>query len=108
MSDYHKDLIDGIVETLNDYKDNLKAEFSEGAAGEIASEIAFLVNGLNPWIPVKERLPLGDGYYFVYSMTRGMEIFYYWKDDRKGCEFSGDPTITHWMPLPPRPKEIPL
>ena len=58
---------------------------------------------VNGWISVKARLPEYAGWYLVCFNERLMTIAYF-----KGKSWPFDNhyhTITHWMPLPERPKE---
>lgn len=58
----------------------------------------------NNWVPVTERLPELGGYYLV-SHKSGFisERLYYEGAGELFKNFKRDP-VTHWMPLPERPK----
>ena len=67
-----------------------------------------IANGVTvqKWIPVTERLPVVQGYYMVYHKNSKTiaERFYYKDCPDLFVEVTGDP-VTHWMPLPKKPKE---
>lgn len=62
------------------------------------------------WIPVTERLPEEDGYYlcnvrsFAFPGSFYMATLKYYKGGFIDGHFYTD-DVTHWMPLPPAPKE---
>ena len=57
------------------------------------------------WIPVSERLPEKEGYYFVHHKGGFVsERYFYEEAPEMFIPFSNEP-VTHWMPLPEPPKE---
>ena len=55
------------------------------------------------WISVEDRLPDKNGYYLVYCGMNHITVTFFTAENISGPEFSGDPTVTHWMPLPQAP-----
>lgn len=68
-----------------------------------------LANGVTvqKWIPVAERLPDKPGDYLVLSKNRNYSVqtFLIYDEVRKEFIHIENGIITHWMPLPERPKE---
>lgn len=59
------------------------------------------------WIPVTERLPEKVGEYLVLSKAGNYSIqWFYINENYKAFLYVENGTITHWMPLPDRPKEV--
>lgn len=61
------------------------------------------------WISMKDQRPPKDGRFLIYSLE-GVSVGTYLKDYNNGDIFiypSYQPCnlVTHWMPLPPSPKE---
>ena len=60
------------------------------------------------WIPVSERLPLDDGYYWTMDIFKQEQKYKFsqgkWRDQSGMLvEFSAT-HVTHWMPLPEPPE----
>lgn len=92
-------------------------EAYEGAARLIDSIKTCDVQPINDWISVKDRLPDDEKRYLICTESRRdkIEIAYYqpigdkfsdyepfWQGD--SCRFTT--SVTHWQPLPKRPKEV--
>lgn len=58
-----------------------------------------------PWVSVKTRLPEEDDSYLVTMKNGSQDIFYYSAKTKTWMLSFASQTITHWMPLPPGPKE---
>lgn len=71
----------------------------EDAAG-LRKEVTRLQNATK-WIPVSERLPEKEGNYIVHGTLGGVFCLFY--DDILSSSFKQ--MVTHWMPLPEKPKE---
>jgi hypothetical protein len=62
------------------------------------------------WISIKDKLPEKDTKVLVFYHDEYMDVMEYWHDDEDGMpEFYGPPaspvnSVTHWMPLPDKPK----
>lgn len=58
----------------------------------------------NRWIPVGEKLPEDDGFYWTWTpgTDRPSDIYFCYRErlGRKDFQFEG---VTHWRPLPARP-----
>lgn len=83
--------------------------WSPSVRGIIADYL--LANGVTAqkWIPVSERLPDKPGDYLVLSKNRNYSVrtFLIYDEVRKEFIHIENGVITHWMPLPERPKEVP-
>ena len=72
---------------------------------------------MSEWISVKERLPEQPGVFLVITKAGNQSVQWFhmldknipvetYKDTlRYFCDVSQHEKITHWMPLPPPPKE---
>jgi hypothetical protein len=62
------------------------------------------------WISIKDRLPAKDTEVLVYYFDKYMDVMEYWYDNDEGKpQFYAPPSpptdkVTHWMPLPDKPK----
>lgn len=65
------------------------------------------------WIPVSERMPEDSGRYWCYVEEQndlGKSHYQWncsWNGDRWWVESEGGGIVTHWMPLPAAPQEVP-
>lgn len=65
---------------------------------------------MNEWISVKERLPDKSGYYLIACRNPyrgkqdGINISYF-QHKAQNWKATYNPDVTHWMPLPKKPKE---
>ena len=78
-----------------------------GLAAEHLDRIAEL-EAAQRWIPVSERLPEADGYYWTMDFFKQEQKYKYrqkkWYDQSgMAVEFSAT-HVTHWMPLPKLPE----
>ncbi len=81
--------------------------------GKAVARAAWEAASLAAWIPATERLPEWGGQYLVcttspwmqFETVDGVHQTTYYPDNERGFEFSGDPGVTHWRPLPAHPQE---
>lgn len=62
------------------------------------------------WINVKDRMPERDKKVLCYCYDKYMDVMEYWYDEDGKPNFFNPPAppvdcVTHWMPLPPPPKD---
>ncbi|EPG6523401.1 dATP/dGTP pyrophosphohydrolase domain-containing protein [Klebsiella pneumoniae] len=57
------------------------------------------------WIPVSERMPESNGVYFGWDGKRVLEVYCFFGGFSANQFIHGE--ITHWMPLPAAPQEVP-
>ncbi|EPR3270993.1 dATP/dGTP pyrophosphohydrolase domain-containing protein [Klebsiella pneumoniae] len=57
------------------------------------------------WIPISERMPESNGVYFGWDGKRVLEVYCFFGGFSANQFIHGE--ITHWMPLPAAPQEVP-
>ena len=61
------------------------------------------------WISVKDEVPSESDVYLIANSDKGVWIGFFmagkWLDDDAKEVETGNHRVTHWMPLPPAPKE---
>lgn len=64
------------------------------------------------WIKCSDALPKESDVYWIYPHKKGLHTAFYnvplkrWEQtDQNGYEYQHGYKVTHWMPLPPPPKE---
>ena len=106
LHDQAADAIEELVKALERSKE--WETFWEKEANEALKKFQTTVASMPRWIPVTERLPKVRTWVLCYCRANSFDVFRmtdegHWQYGNRSIYMKG--YVTHWMPLPPAPKE---